>query len=122
VAAVTREPEGYALVEAVVALGIVAFVLGALFQTLSMARGTIAAAEARRDAMLQARSLTAQLGSSLPLVTGSSDGRSEGLRWRVEIDPVESREIQAQLQRAVVTVSDERGRPLARLETMRLAR
>ena len=118
----TREPEGYALVEAVVALAILALILGITFQTMAMARGTIAGAEARRLAMLQAQSLTAQLGATLPLVPGRSEGQSGTLRWRVDIDTLESREIEAPLRRAVVTVTDDRSRVLARLETLRLAR
>lgn len=118
----TRQPEGYALVEAVVALAIVAAILGVTFQTMAMSRGAIAGAQARRVAMLEARSLTAQLGATLPLVPGTAEGQTGALSWRVDIYSVGSREIQAPLHHAVVTVTDGNARVLARLETLRLAR
>lgn len=117
-----RDPEGFALVEAVVALAIVAAILGVTFQTMTFALRTISGTEQRRAAMLEARSLTAQLGATLPLVPGTSEGRNGAMRWRIDIDEVNGREIQAPLRRAVVTVSDERSHVLARLETLRLAR
>ena len=120
-AAMTPEPEGFALVEAVVALGIVAAILGITFQTMGMARGAIAGAQARRVAMLEARSLSAQLGATLPLVPGTAEGQAGALRWRVDINSVGDREIQTPLQHAVVTVTDGNARVLARLETLRLA-
>lgn len=116
-----RRSEGYALVEAVVSLAIVAFILGATFQALGMARGALASAAAHRAATLEARSLVAQLGSTIPLVPGTAEGQSHSFRWRVEIETVESREIGSPLRRAVVTVTDPRARVLARLETVRLA-
>jgi type II secretory pathway component PulJ len=121
-AAVSRHPEGFALVEAVVALAIVAFILGATFETLAMARSAIAGAEARREAMLEARSIVAQLGATLPLVPGTSQGQDGVLHWRVDIDTVQGREIGTPLSHAVVTVSDGQAHVLARLETLRLAR
>jgi len=116
-----RQEEGFALVEAVVSLGIVAIVLGGTFQALGMARGALTAAEAHRAATLEARSLVAQLGSTISLVPGTSEGQSDKLRWRVDIDTVPSRDIGVPLRRAVVVVSDERSRPIVRLETLRLA-
>lgn len=120
--AVTRAREsGFALVEAVVSLGIVAVVLGATFQALGMARGALASAEAHREAALEARSLIAQLGSTIPLVPGTSEGQSDDFRWKVDIDTVESRDIGVPLRRAVVVVSDRQSKPIVRLETLRLA-
>jgi type II secretory pathway pseudopilin PulG len=116
-----RSSEGFALVEAVVALGIVAAILGVTFQVVAMARGAMAAAEERRLAMLQAQSLMAQLGATIPLAPGTSSGEDGGLDWRVETFPVASREIHTPMMRAVVTVSDQRDHVLARLETLRLA-
>jgi type II secretory pathway pseudopilin PulG len=117
-----RSSEGFALVEAVVALGIVAAILGVTFQTIAMARGAIAAAEVRRAAMLEAQSLTAQLGATIPLVPGTSSGQSDRLHWHIDTNAVGTREIQAPLMHSVVTVTDERDHVLARLETLRLAR
>ena len=120
-ASMKTSSEGFALIEAVVALGLVAAILGITFQVIGMARGAMAAAEERRVAMLEAQSVVAQIGATIPLVAGTSAGQSEGLRWRVETSPVASREIQAPLVHAVVTVTDDRARVLARLETLRLA-
>jgi type II secretory pathway pseudopilin PulG len=121
-AAMNRQPEGFALVEAVVALAIVAFIIGAMFETLAMARSAVAGAEARREAMLEARSIVAQLGATLPLVPGTSQGQDGSLHWRVDIDTVQGREIETPLSHAVVTVGDQRGHVLARLETLRIVR
>lgn len=121
-AAVNRSDQGFALVEAVVGLAIVAAILGVTFQTMAMARGAIADAEARREAMLQAQSLSAQLGATIPLIPGTSSGQSEDLRWRVDIESVDGRETQVPLLRSKVTVTDDRSHVLARLETLRLAR
>ena len=117
-----RDSDGFALVEAVVALAIVAFIVGATFQTLAMARTAVAGAEARRSAVVEARSLTAQLGATMPLVPGTSEGQSGALRWRIDIDTVASREVEVPMRRATVTVTDDRSRVLARLQTLRLDR
>jgi type II secretory pathway pseudopilin PulG len=117
-----RSDSGFALVEAVVALGIMAVILGATFQTIAMARGAIAAADERRVAMLEAQSLVAQLGATISLVPGSSSGQSDTLHWRVDNEAVGNREIEAPLIHSVVLVTDEHERVLARLETLRLAR
>ena len=121
-ASVNRDTEGFALIEAVVALAIVAFVIGAMFETLAMARSAIAGAEARREAMLEARSIVAQLGATVPLVPGTSEGQDGSHHWRVDIETVQSREIETPLSHAVVTVTDDRAHVLARLETLRIAR
>jgi hypothetical protein len=117
-----RSDAGFALVEAVAALGIMAAILGVTFQTIAMARGAIAAADERRVAMLEAQSLVAQLGATIPLVPGSSSGQSQTLRWRVDNEAVGSREIEAPLIHSVVLVTDQNEQVLARLETLRLAR
>lgn len=116
-----RQQDGFALVEAVVSLGIVAIVLGGTFQALSTVRSALASAEAHRAATLEARSVIAQLGSTIPLVPGASEGQTEDFRWRVDVEAVQSRDIGVPLRRAVVVVSDERSRPIVRLETLRLA-
>lgn len=121
-AAMKRGSEGFALVEAVVSLAIVAVILGVAFQTMTFALRTIRGAEQRRAAMLTARSLVAQLGASVPLVPGSSEGQQGLLRWRIDIASVSDREIQIPLRHAVVTVGDDHAKVLARLETLRLAR
>lgn len=121
-APVRRHPQGFALVEAVVALAIAAFVIGAMFEALATARSAVAGAAARREATLEARSIIAQLGATLPLVPGTSQGQDGDLRWRVDIDNLQTREIETPMSHAVVTVSDPSGRPLARLETLRIAR
>jgi len=121
VASVKRDTDGFALIEAVMALAIVAFVIGAMFETLAMARSAIAGAEARREAMLEARSIVAQLGATVPLVPGTSEGQDGSHHWRVDIDMVQRREIETPLSHAVVTVTDGRAHVLARLETLRIA-
>ena len=118
----TRNQDGFALVEAVVSLAIVAVILGVTFQTMTFALRSIDSAEQRRAAMLTARSLVAELGASVALVPGTSEGQRGALRWRIDIDNVADRAIQLPLRHAVVTVGDDHARPLARLETLRFAR
>lgn len=117
-----KHDAGFALVEAVVALAIVAAILGAALQVMSRTQAMSADLETRREAMLQARSIVARLGATLPLVAGSSEGRAGAWQWRLDITPVADRELSAPLQHAVVTITDDRQRTLARLETLRLAR
>lgn len=117
-----RSSEGFALVEAVVALGIVAAILGITFEAVAAGRRAMASAEERRTAMLQAQSLQSQLGATIPLVAGTSSGQSGDFDWRVEISPKSSREIGTPMLHSVVIITDRRNRILARLETLRLAR
>lgn len=115
-------PDGFALVEAVVALAIVAAILGATFQALAAVRIAMTSAQAHRLAALEGRSLVAQLGSTIPLVPGSSEGSAGSLHWRVDVGTLETRAVGFPLRHAVVTVFDRNDKPLLRLDALRLAR
>jgi len=116
--------EGFGLVEAVIALAIIASVLGITFQTIAHAQRSAAEVEARRLAMLEARSVLAQVGVTIPLAAGASRGISEGWSWHVDISPdaSETPRQDVAISRVTVTVQNGASRTLAHLQTLRLAR
>lgn len=120
----TCNNDGFALVEAVIALAIVAAMLGITFQTIARAQRTAADTEARRFAMLEARSILAQVGATIPLVPGNAQGVSGPWVWHVEIaaDAGEHPQHDVPIDRVAISVEDGASRKLAHLETLRLAR
>ncbi len=79
---------GFTVVEAVVALTILAVALGVLLNVMSNSIRQTGQAEAAAEAGALAQSLLARIGTQLPLQDGQIDGQSEhGFRWRLQIDP-----------------------------------
>lgn len=117
-----QDDDGFALLEAVVALGVLSLILGVAFQSLASARSMTAEAEGRRSAAYEARSLVDQLGATIPLVAGRSDGRWAGGPWRIEIANEGDAGLDDPMLHATVLVFDDRLRPLARLDTLRMPR
>jgi len=116
--------EGFGLVEAVIALAIVAAMLGITFQTIAHAQRSAADVEARRLAMLEARSVLAQVGVTIPLAAGSAQGAADGWAWHVDISPDagDAPHQDVPISRVAVTIQDGASRTLAHLETLRLTR
>ncbi|OYW45794.1 MAG: hypothetical protein B7Z08_00100 [Sphingomonadales bacterium 32-68-7] len=120
----TAAKSGFALVETLVALAILSVMLGVTFETVSRSLRAANEAQARRLAMLEARSVLAQVGATIPLVAGVAQGDSGRWSWRVEIAP-EAGQASTQavaLNRVSVVILDADSRTLARLDTLRLAR
>ncbi len=77
---------GFALAEALIALAILAVMLGVTFQTLStMAHARRTLVDERRAALL-AQSLMARVGTDIALAPGSTGGVTGGMSWRIDID------------------------------------
>ena len=112
---------GSVLVEAMVALAIVAATLTVACQAVGSGARRTAAVEASRLAMLEARSRLEEVGTDIPLAPGESSGQDAGLLWRVVIAPAQgSGAANGQLMDVVVT-AERGGRDLARLHSLRWA-
>jgi type II secretory pathway pseudopilin PulG len=78
---------GFAMVETLIATAIIAAMLGLTFQVISTASRASAMQRDQRRAALFAASVMARVGADIALAPGATDGRTDGLDWRVEIEP-----------------------------------
>ena len=82
-----RRASGFTLLEVLVAFTILAVLLTALIQAFSQGLRASTVAEERATAVLVARSIMAEVGSSIPLEESEQSGDLEdGLGWRLIID------------------------------------
>lgn len=114
------EERGFALVEAMVALAIVAVMSVLFFQTLAGSASASKGIEARRMAVLVAQSqlAAAQAGAIRP----DDDGDSAGMHWSLAVEPWEqgARAGGLPLERLRVSVSAAgSSRPVVVLESLR---
>jgi len=85
-----REPNGFTLIEVLVAFTIMALMLGALLQTFAAGLRSQQVAESYATAALQARSKAAEIGQIIPLETGEHSGELDnGFQWRTVVEPYE---------------------------------
>lgn len=114
----SKDARGFALIESLVALAVLALTLVVLLQTTGSAARRLAQAESLSYATLAAQSLLAEAGIAAPLATGTSAGAlPDGLAWRQDV----ARLPDAPRALAVtITVSDRAGTPLVTLRTLRL--
>lgn len=83
------DERGFTLIEAVVALAIVAAAASSLFATLRFTSQAVEDAEFQRHAASTAMSLLAEIGETMPLADGESQGTSpSGEAWTVQIAPM----------------------------------
>lgn len=86
-AKVSSKEAGFALLEVLVALAILALTLSVLVGVLSDGVGRARQAEALAEAGLRARSLLARVGTEIPLRQGLTTGQfANGLRWQLRIE------------------------------------
>ena len=111
---------GSVLIEALVAVLIVAAMAGLWFETVSSGAGRQRNADDRRTAMLVAQSQLATVGVLRPVVPGETSGSDGSMAWRIAVDP--HAEAGPAVYRVRVTVGSASGRTLARLETLRFGR
>ncbi len=112
---------GSVLVEALVALAIVAVTLTVACQAVGQGARRTAAVETSRLAMLEARSRLEEVGADIPLAPGESSGQDVGLLWRVVVTPAQgSGAANGRLMDVVVTAERD-GREAARLHSLRWA-
>ncbi|MGC1305140.1 MAG: hypothetical protein WA840_22460 [Caulobacteraceae bacterium] len=79
--------DGSILVEALVSSAIVAMMLATAYQVIGESAARHQKVEARRYALMIARSQLAAVGSATPLAAGAVDGRDGDDTWRVEMSP-----------------------------------
>lgn len=119
-----RRERGFALLETLVAVGVIAMVMGMTFRTVSANAQAARMMADRRAAVLIAQSALEAASGSASDVSLERGGRERGLRWEVTVEPYggEARDSGVPLQRVTVTVESEASRrPLVRLGTLRLA-
>jgi type II secretory pathway pseudopilin PulG len=112
---------GSALVEAMVAVAVLALILTVGFRSLGQSAQAARAAQEVRTATLIARSRLASVGGDIPLEPGEVEGVDSGFGWRVTVEGLPAAPSAAgSLLRAEVVVTDPRGRPRASLSSIRL--
>lgn len=80
-----RDERGFTLIEALVALAIIALVLPVAIQGIIGSSRELARIETERQAAVLAQSLMAQLGATVPLDPDHpAEGRDAGFDWTVE--------------------------------------
>lgn len=108
---------GYILVETMVALLVLALVLGATLDAVASSTRVARRVADTRAALLVARSTLEEVGTAIPLAPGTVDGVDHGFVWRVRVERPES----AGLSRVSVAVGRPGAPPLATLATLKLA-
>ena len=83
----TRAEDGSILVEALVSTAIVATILAATYRIVADSAARHQKVEARRYALLVARSELAATGTEVPLQSGVVEGAEAGYAWRIEMQP-----------------------------------
>lgn len=84
-----RREAGSALVEAMVAVAIIAMMLAVTYRSVGESVLRSRAAEASRTAAMIAQSRLALVGSEIPLTPGETTGVDGDFAWRIEIDSTE---------------------------------
>jgi len=113
---------GSVVIEALVAVLILAAISGAWFSTVSGTVQRQRGVDARALAMLVASSQLATTGVTVPLAPGTRSGRDGDFDWTISIEPAGSEFGSSDgLMRVAVTVADARGQRLAQLATVRAA-
>ena len=117
-----RSEAGSALVEALVAVALVALVLAFAYRSMGEGALRSRAAEASRMATLIAQSRLAAVGADIPLAAGDTQGLDGEFLWRVEVRPdVREASPAGQLYEVTAAVRDRKGGPdRATLRTLRL--
>ena len=120
------DDRGSAFIEALVSTAIVAGVLATLFAAIDQAGARRRDIDARRTALLIARSEMAAVGGEIALTPGQVEGVQGDFRWRVRIDPDQAASLTTSLAGAPALVSvsvrpARGGEDLVTLRTLRLA-
>ena len=83
----SRSEAGSVLVEAMVAVAVIAMMLAVTYRAVGDSVLRARAAESSRVAAMIARSRLAAVGAEIPLTSGETTGGDGDFIWRVEIDP-----------------------------------
>lgn len=112
--------QGFALIEALVALAILGMMLAILFEVAAGSAARVGRVAESRAGLLVARSQLAAVGATIPLAPGITRGVDGALEWSAAIEPAGGLTAIGQPLRVEITVEDG-GRRLATLATLRLA-
>ena len=82
-----RREEGSVFLEALVSTTVAAAVLAALFGVIEASTLRREGLEARRAALMIARSELDAVGEELPIAPGQIEGVRADYRWRIEVEP-----------------------------------
>jgi len=116
-----RHNGGFTVVEVLVAFAIVTIVLAALYQAVAGAYRGYAWVQLREQTLALARAHLETVGIEVPLQPGDSTGTyATGVAWHLTVDPVETASYRGRAFRVLLRVLDHGGRPLLRLETLKL--
>ena len=117
-----QSESGYAIAEALIALAIIALMTALVFQAITQLGSTTIQTGERRHAYLLARSVMAGATVSTQGEPMPPTGSDNGFAWRVTFAPYRTEMGSAlALEQVSVVVSDETtGRPLARLDSLKI--
>ena len=111
---------GFALIEAIAALGVIAVISGMFLMTVQSSAQARRHVEQVRAGTLVARS---RLDQAVALARFDASGRDGAFDWSARVAPYAGAANGPGLQEVTVTVSDHAsGAPVAQLRTLRLAR
>lgn len=116
---------GFTLMETLVAAAIIAAAMGMTYDVVSSSARTAREMQDRRQAVLVAQSLLAQVGATIALAPGASSGRDGALAWLVDIDADRDDQTAGGPPLLAVRVAVGRigePRPLVALRTLKLGR
>lgn len=114
---------GFSLIEALIALAIIAAMTGALVETVAADAHARFAVEERREALLIAQSALDAAKGGETTDSGSAHGQGPDLAWHIDRAPYDAGSAAfaaTRLEQLTVTVADARGHPLAQLATVRI--
>ena len=114
---------GFSLIEALVAMAIIAAMTGALVETVAADAHAGLALRARRTALLIAQSALDRARGGELVDTGHADGPGQALFWHIDREPYQDGSVAfaaTRLEQLTVTVEDTAHHPLARLATVRI--
>ena len=122
-----RAAAGFTLIEALVALAVVAVMLTAIASLMAVNLRGVRAIDDRVTVVEAARAVSAGLPNRLELQPGILSGAMLGHRWRAEVFPfaaayIDPRAITPWVPQAVVLTVEAPGGPRVRVETVRLRR
>lgn len=115
--------EGFSLIEALIALAIIAAMTGALVETMTADAHARFAVQQRREALLYAQSALDRARGGERVDFGRSQGLGSELTWHIAREPYEQNAVPfaaTRLEQLTVTVDDAGGHALARLATVRV--
>lgn len=111
---------GFALIETLIAVAIMAAMLGLAFRTVIDTSVAARQADDRRRAALVAESVMARIGATIAPLPGETQGIDSEFGWQVSIQPAGNGQANVPINSIAISVWRQPGRPLVTLETLAL--